>query len=126
MKTLKFNNKSYAIDLDKLMKWISSPVEGNDNQLQTSVTEVWAKPEGETYGDDLDLITKEMTDIKSDSSDVSTKFEIMKDILSVVMGINYNPDGSLKSTGKLTLSEALCLNTLITYEIIYEINENEK
>lgn len=125
MKTIKFNNKSYAIDLDKLMKWISSPVEGNDNQLQTTVTEVWARPEDENYGDDLDLITKEMTDIKSDSSDVSTKFEIMKDILSIVMGINYNPDGSLKSTDKLTLSEALCLNTLITYEIIYEIDENE-
>lgn len=128
METLTFNNISYAINLEKLMEWVNSPVDGDNNQLQSTVTEVWAKPEGEYVNDDgeindeLDLITKEMTDVKSDNSMLTAKFELIKDILNVILEINYNPDGSLKSTDSLTLSEVLCLNTLIKEGIIYEID----
>ena len=72
--------------------------------------------------DELDLITKEMTDVKSDNSMLTAKFELIKDILNVILEINYNPDGSLKLTDSLTLSEVLCLNTLIKEGIIYEID----
>ena len=128
METLTFNNISYAINLEKLMEWVNSPVDGDSNQLQSTVTEVWAKPEGEYVNDDggindeLDLITKEMTDVKSDNSMLTAKFELIKDILNVILEINYNPDGSLKLTDSLTLSEVLCLNTLIKEVIIYEID----
>ena len=128
METLSFNNTSYAINLEKLMEWVNSPVDGDNNQLQSTVTEVWAKPDGEyvtnngEINDELDLITKEMTDVKSDNSMLSTKFELIKDILNVILEINYNPDGSLKLTDGLTLSEVLCLNTLIKEGIIYEID----
>lgn len=128
METLTFNNISYAINLEKLMEWVNSPVDGDNNQLQSTVTEVWAKPEGEYVNDDgeindeLDLITKEMTDVKSDNSMLTAKFELIKDILNVILEINYNPDGSLKLTDGLTLSEVLCLNTLIKEGIIYEID----
>ena len=128
METLTFNNISYAINLEKLMEWVNSPVDGDNNQLQSTVTEVWAKPEGEYVNDDgeindeLDLISKEMTDVKSDNSMLTAKFELIKDILNVILEINYNPDGSLKLTDSLTLSEVLCLNTLIKEGIIYEID----
>lgn len=128
METLTFNNTSYAINLEKLMEWVNSPVNGDNNQLQSTVTEVWAKPDGEyvtnngEINDELDLITKEMTDVKSDNSMLTTKFELIKDILNVILEINYNPDGSLKLTDGLTLSEVLCLNTLIKEGIIYEID----
>lgn len=128
MEALTFNNISYAINLEKLMEWVNSPVDGDNNQLQSTVTEVWAKPEGEYVNDDgeindeLDLITKEMTDVKSDNSMLTAKFELIKDILNVILEINYNPDGSLKLTDSLTLSEVLCLNTLIKEGIIYEID----
>lgn len=128
METLTFNNTSYAINLEKLMEWVNSPVDGDNNQLQSTVTEVWAKPDGEyvtnngEINDELDLITKEMTDVKSDNSMLTTKFELIKDILNVILEINYNPDGSLKLTDGLTLSEVLCLNTLIKEGIIYEID----
>lgn len=128
METLTFNNTSYAINLEKLMEWVNSPVDGDNNQLQSTVTEVWAKPDGDyvtnngEINDELDLITKEMTDVKSDNSMLTTKFELIKDILNVILEINYNPDGSLKLTDGLTLSEVLCLNTLIKEGIIYEID----
>ena len=128
METLTFNNISYAINLEKLMELVNSPVDGDSNQLQSTVTEGWAKPEGEYVNDDgeindeLDLITKEMTDVKSDNSMLTAKFELIKDILNVILEINYNPDGSLKLTDSLTLSEVLCLNTLIKEGIIYEID----
>ena len=128
METLTFNNTSYAINLEKLMEWVNSPVDGDNNQLQSTVTEVWAKPDGEyvtnngEINDELDLITKEMTDVKSDNSMLTAKFELIKDILNVILEINYNPDGSLKLTDGLTLSEVLCLNTLIKEGIIYEID----
>ena len=110
------------------MEWVNSPVDGDSNQLQSTVTEVWAKPDGEHVNDDgeindeLDLITKEMTDVKSDNSMMTAKFELIKDILNVILEINYNPDGSLKLTDSFTLSEVLCLNTLIKEGIIYEID----
>ena len=63
-----------------------------------------------------------MTDVKSDNSMLTAKFELIKDILNVILEINYNPDGSLKLTDSLTLSEVLCLNTLIKEGIIYEID----
>ena len=128
METLTFNNTSYAINLEKLMEWVNSPVDGDNNQLQSTVTQVWAKPDGDyvtnngEINDELDLITKEMTDVKSDNSMLTTKFELIKDILNVILEINYNPDGSLKLTDGLTLSEVLCLNTLIKEGIIYEID----
>lgn len=128
METLTFNNTSYAINLEKLMEWVNSPVDGDNNQLQSTVTEVWAKTDGEyatnngEINDELDLITKEMTDVKSDNSMLTTKFELIKDILNVILEINYNPDGSLKLTDALTLSEVVCLNTLIKEGIIYEID----
>lgn len=128
METLTFNNIPYAINLEKLMEWVNSPVDGDSNQLQSTVTEVWAKPDGEHVNDDgeindeLDLITKEMTDVKSDNSMMTAKFELIKDILNVILEINYNPDGSLKLTDSFTLSEVLCLNTLIKEGIIYEID----
>ena len=128
METLTFNNTSYAINLEKLMEWVNSPVDGDNNQLQSTVTEVWAKPDGDyvtnngEINDELDLITKEMTDVKSDNSMLTAKFELIKDILNVILEINYNPDGSLKLTDSLTLSEVLCLNTLIKEGIIYEID----
>lgn len=128
METLTFNNTSYAINLEKLMEWVNSPVNGDNNQLQSTVTEVWAKPDGEyvtnngEINDELDLITKEMTDVKSDNSMLTTKFDLIKDILNVILEINYNPDGSLKLTDGLTLSEVLCLNALIKEGIIYEID----
>lgn len=131
MEAITFNNKTYAIDLNKLMEWINSPVDGNDNQLQTTVTEVWAKPDGvvnedgDYINEELDLVSKELTDVKSDNSLVSAKFDIMKDVFGVVLGINYRPDGSIKTFNDFTLSEALCLNTLIENNIIYEINEDE-
>ena len=131
MEILRFNDKSYTINLDKLMEWISSSVNGNDNQLQTTVTEVWAKPDTEIINedgeinDDLDLVSKEMTDVKSDNTAITAKFEIMKDILGVVLDINYNPDGSLKLEDSFTLSEVLCLHTLVNTGLIYEIDENE-
>ena len=29
------------------MEWVNSPVDGDNNQLQSTVTEVWAKPDGD-------------------------------------------------------------------------------
>lgn len=131
MEKFKFNDKTYAFDLDRLMEWIGSPVEGNSDQLQTTVTEVWAKPDEEIdengeINNDLDLVTREMTDVKSDSSLSNAKFEMMRNLLDVILNINYTPDGNLKTQETLTLSETLCLNTLIKEQIIYEIEENEQ
>lgn len=131
MEAITFNGKTYVIDLNRLMEWINAPVNGNDNQLQTTVTEVWAKPDGgvnedgDYINEELDLVSKELTDIKSDNSFASVKFDIMKDVMNVVLGINYRPDGSIKTLNDFTLSEVLCLNTLIENNIIYEINEDE-
>lgn len=123
MKLFKVGNTAYAINLNKLVEWISSSNEDDNKSVQSSVTEVWSQADDED--DSLSLMSKELTDVRTDDSSLTgVKYDMVKEILNVVYDINYSADGTVKKTDRdLTISESLCFNTLLMQGIIYEIDE---
>lgn len=123
MKLFKVGHTAYAINLNKLVEWISSSNEDDNKSVQSSVTEVWSQADDED--DSLSLMSKELTDVRTDDSSLTgVKYDMVKEILGVVYDINYSVDGTVKKTDRdLTISESLCFNTLLMQGIIYEIDE---
>lgn len=125
MKVFKVGDTAYAINVNKFIEWVSSNNEEDNKSVQSSVTEVWSQTDEEDNS--LSLISKELTDVRGDNSSItSVKYDIVKDILNVILDINYSPNGaSVKNERDLTFSESLCFNTLLIQGIIYEIDEDD-
>lgn len=125
MKVLKIGNTAYAINLNKLIDWVSASNDDDNKAVQSSVTEIWQQIGEED--DTLSLTSKELTDVRGDNSSMSSvRYDIVKEILSVILDISYSPDGTVVKTERdFTLSESLCFNTLILQGIIYEIDDND-
>lgn len=123
MKVFKVGDTAYAINMNKFIEWVSSNSGEDNKSVQSSVTEVWSQTDEEDNS--LSLMSKELTDVRGDNSSItSVKYDIVKDILNVILDINYSPDGaSVKNERDLTFSESLCFNTLLIQGIIYEIDE---
>lgn len=125
MKVFKIGNTAYAINLNKLIDWVSASNDDDNKAVQSSVTEIWQQIGEED--DTLSLTSKELTDVRGDNSSMSSvRYDIVKEILSVILDISYSPDGTVVKTERdFTLSESLCFNTLILQGIIYEIDDND-
>jgi hypothetical protein len=123
MKVFKVGDTAYAINMNKFIEWVSSNSEEDNKSVQSSVTEVWSQTDEEDNS--LSLMSKELTDVRGDNSSItSVKYDVVKDILNVILDIDYGPDGaSAKNERDLTFSESLCFNTLLIQGIIYEIGE---
>lgn len=122
MKVFKVGDTAYAINLNKLVEWVSSNDDDNKS-VQSSVTEVWSQADEED--ERLSLMSKELTDVRQeDNSLTSVKYDIVKEMLGVIYDINYSTDGTaIRTDRELTISESLCFNTLLMQGIIYEIDE---
>lgn len=122
MQVFKVGETAYAINLNKLMEWVTSNGDEENKSVQSSVTEVWSQ--ADEQDETLSLMSKELTDVRSeDNSLANVKYDIMKEMLSVIYEINYSPDGTTTKTERdLTISESLCFNTLLMQGIIYEID----
>lgn len=122
MQVFKVGETAYAINLNKLMEWVTNNGDEENKSVQSSVTEVWSQ--ADEQDETLSLMSKELTDVRSeDNSLASVKYDIMKEMLSVIYEINYSPDGTTTKTERdLTISESLCFNTLLMQGIIYEID----
>ena len=125
MKVFKVGDTAYAINVNKFIEWVSSNNEEDNKSVQSSVTEVWSQTDEEDNS--LSLMSKELTDVRGDNSSItSVKYDIVKEILNVILDINYSTDGaSVKNERDLTFSESLCFNTLLIQGIIYEIDEGD-
>lgn len=122
MKVFKVGDTAYAINLNKLIEWVSSNDDDNKS-VQSSVTEVWSQADEED--ERLSLMSKELTDVRQeDNSLTSVRYDIVKEMLGIIYEINYSTDGTaIRTDRELTISESLCFNTLLMQGIIYEIDE---
>ena len=117
MKTFKFGKKTYAIDLNKAIEWIT--LTDDNKQVQSSVTEVWSQTENNE--NDLSLMSKEFSDVKSDSALSTIKYDIINNFINVILDIGYTPEGNIKTELDFTISESISFNTLIMMGIIFEV-----
>lgn len=116
---LKFNDKTYIIDLDHLMKWVStSPT--SERNVVSAITQIYPvmgdNEEDITEETILDYSTKEITEHKETLNDTMSniRYDIVKILLNTLMFDANNGE-------ELSFQQKLAINTLINKKILIEI-----
>lgn len=125
---LKLGNKAYAIDISKIMRWVSTTPQEERNIL-TTITQV--QPLQTTdYGIDdedvsIDVASKEITENKTTLNDTmnNVRYDLIKMILSELF--TYTNNESNSDWTPLSFTQKICFNTLAKEGIIYEILDEE-
>ena len=125
---LKLGNKAYAIDISKIMRWVSTTPQEERNIL-TTITQV--QPLQTTdYGIDdedvtIDVASKEITENKTTLNDTmnNIRYDLIKLILSELF--TYTNNESNSDWTPLSFTQKICFNTLAKEGIIYEILDEE-
>lgn len=125
---LKLGNKAYAIDISKIMRWVSTTPQEERNIL-TTITQVQPL---QTAGYDIDdedvsieVASKEITENKTTLNDTmnNVRYDLIKMIISELFTYTNNEsDGNWKA---LSFTQRICFNTLVKEGIIYEITDKE-
>lgn len=125
---LKLGNKAYAIDISKIMRWVSTTPQEERNIL-TTITQV--QPLQTTdYGIDdedvsIEVASKEITENKTTLNDTmnNIRYDLIKLILSELF--TYTNNESNSDWTPLSFTQKICFNTLAKEGIIYEILDEE-
>ena len=125
---LKLGNKAYAIDISKIMRWVSTTPQEERNIL-TTITQV--QPLQTTdYGIDdedvsIEVASKEITENKTTLNDTmnNVRYDLIKMILSELFTYTNNESNSDRTP--LSFTQKICFNTLAKEGIIYEILDEE-
>ena len=125
---LKLGNKAYAIDISKIMRWVSTTPQEERNIL-TTITQV--QPLQTTdYGIDdedvtIDVASKEITENKTTLNNTmnNVRYDLIKMILSELF--TYTNNESNSDWTPLSFTQKICFNTLAKEGIIYEILDEE-
>ena len=125
---LKLGNKAYAIDISKIMRWVSTTPQEERNILKT-ITQV--QPLQTTdYGIDdedvsIEVASKEITENKATLNDTmnNVRYDLIKMILSELF--THPNNESNNDWTPLSFTQKICFNTLAKEGIIYEIIDKE-
>ena len=125
---IKLGNKAYAIDISKIMRWVSTTPPEERNIL-TTITQVQPL---QTAGYDIDdedvsieVASKEITENKTTLNDTmnNVRYDLIKMILSELF--TYTNNESNSDWTPLSFTQKICFNTLAKEGIIYEIIDKE-
>lgn len=119
----KIDNKVYAIDMNKLMKWVATTPSSEKN-VSTTITQVIPIIDEETGIEEetmANFSTKEITENKETLNDTmnSIRYDIVKIFLNKLLENEFY-EGSLENN--LTYQQRICFNTLLHNGIIIELN----
>ena len=131
---MNFDNKCYAIDLDKLMMFCSS-LPNDEKDINTEITYVYANHavmEDENNISNTDMLhannplSREIREVKSNCNETfsNLRYDLVKNLLYPLLSPLYNRDGSIfiqTNEDEFIFGQKLCFNTLLKYEIIKEV-----
>lgn len=124
---LEIEGKYYAIDMDKVIEFISE----NSNSTQT-ISQNYGIPltEGGQIGSEIRLISKEVSETKETVSEnmSNLRYSLLTYLLNIILAPLSDGTGNVivaESMKTLHLGQVISFNTLFEMGIIYEINENE-
>lgn len=127
----KIDNKTYIIDLDKLMQWVSQTPSSEKN-VSTTITQIIPIMEEENSEIENALsgiTTKEITENKDSLNDImnNIRYDIIKILLLNILQtenniVNTQIDYSSFERG-MTCYQKLCFNSLLNKGIIIELKE---
>lgn len=111
------NGKGFAIDMSKLMAWVSKTPSSEKN-VTTLITETF--PMQTDDEENFDVASKEISESKTTLNEVmnNIRYDFAKQLISPL--ISYI-DMDIKSYEDLTFAQKLCFNTLLKEGIIIEI-----
>lgn len=125
---LKIGDKIYAIDISKIMQWVSTTPQGERNIL-TTITQVQPIQAVDYEIDDedgsIEVASKEITENKTTLNETmnNIRYDLIKMILSELFTYKNETDGS--NYVPITFTQKICFNTLVKEGIIYEIIDKE-
>ena len=125
---LKLGNKAYAIDISKIMRWVSTTPQEERNIL-TTITQVQPLQTADYDIDDedvsIEVASKEITENKTTLNETmnNIRYDLIKMILSELFTYKNETDGS--NYVPITFTQKICFNTLVKEGIIYEIIDKE-
>lgn len=114
------DNKIYYFNLDAIFD-LTSETPNTEKVVNTTITQY--------YGGDSEKNAnngKEIVESKSSINEVmnNIRYDFIKNIVSCLLANKYDTDGSVSSImhlNELSFAQGLCLNTLIEYKILLEL-----
>ena len=125
---LKIGDKIYAIDISKIMQWVSTTPQGERNIL-TTITQVQPIQAVDYEIDDedgsIEVASKEITENKTTLNETmnNIRYDLIMMILSELFTYKNETDSS--NYVPITFTQKICFNTLVKEGIIYEIIDKE-
>lgn len=124
---LEIEGKYYAIDMDKVIEFISE----NGSSTQT-ISQNYGIPFSDKgpLGDDIRLISKEVSETKESVSEnmSNLRYSLLTYLLNIIMAPLSDGTGNVivaESMKGLHLGQVISFNTLFEMGIIYEIDNND-
>lgn len=122
MEIIDLDNKQYAIDMNKLMAWVSK-TPANEKNVTTSISQLWPIVED---GND-ETMQKEVTETKSTLNENmnNVRYDFVRILINTILNPLFNGDGMLinSSINDFTFGQSLAFNTLLKEGIIIELND---
>ena len=124
----KFGDKIYAINISKIMRWVSTTPQEERNIL-TTITQVQPLKTADYDIDDedvsIEVASKEITENKTTLNDTmnNVRYDLIKMIISELFTYRNETDDS--NYAPITFTQKICFNTLVKEGIIYEIIDKE-
>ena len=126
---LSINNKLYAIDLEKVMEFITKPQDVVQTINQSYGVPMTQDEENITTLGDIQLLSKEVSETKNNTSEVQStlRYNIISNILNLVLMPISDGEGviMINDSSSMHLGQRLSFNTLYEMGIIYEIEQED-
>ena len=118
-----FDDKKYALDLNKCIEFMLS---GKDTE--TSKTETYGLLED---SDKLQIVGREMSETNSNCNDVisNIKYDLLKNILNMLLSPIFDSSGQplmVKCFEQMHFGQMMAFNTLVNAGILVEIDEDNE
>lgn len=113
---LTIDGKTYAIDMDALMAWVSS-TPSSERNVATTITETYPMMTDES--DEIEVASKEIMETKASMNETmnNIRYDFVKMLINMVL------DQNTYDTLAMPISQRLAFNTLLLKKIIIEVEE---
>ena len=126
---LSINNILYAIDLEKVMEFITKPQDVVQTINQSYGVPMTQDEVNITTLGDIQLLSKEVSETKNNTSEVQStlRYNIISNILNLVLMPISDGEGviMINDSSSMHLGQRLSFNTLYEMGIIYEIEQED-
>ena len=116
------DGKLYYFNLDSVFA-LTSETPVSEKVVNTTITQYYDEEEHSNNG-------KEIVESRSSLNEVmnNVRYDFIKYLISCLLSNKYDSEGSpvsIMHLNELTFAQGLCLNTLIEYKILSEVETNE-